>query len=160
MTLTTYDEELCKKIEPNVSTTRERFETLKILHQAGIPTVVWLSPILPFLNDTEENLRGILDDCIQAKVYGIICFGMRLTLREGNREYFFSQLDRLFPNLKERYMRLYGNQYILNSPRNAELMKLFHEICEKNGILHDNKQIFQYLQTMEEKETIQLSFFD
>ena len=130
MTLTTYDEELCKKIEPNVSTTRERFETLKILHQAGIPTVVWLSPILPFLNDTEENLRGILDDCIQAKVYGIICFGMGLTLREGNREYFFSQLDRLFPNLKERYMRLYGNQYILNSPRNAELMKLFHEICE------------------------------
>ena len=160
MTLTTYDEELCKKIEPNVSTTRERFETLKILHQAGIPTVVWLSPILPFLNDTEENLRGILDDCIQAKVYGIICFGMGLTLREGNREYFFSQLDRLFPNLKERYMRLYGNQYILNSPRNAELMKLFHEICEKNGILHDNKQIFQYLQTMEEKESIQLSLFD
>ena len=105
-------------------------------------------------------MRGILDDCIQAKVYGIICFGMGLTLREGNREYFFSQLDRLFPNLKERYMRLYGNQYILNSPRNAELMKLFHEICEKNGILHDNKQIFQYLQTMEEKESIQLSLFD
>lgn len=160
MTLTTYDEGLCKKIEPHVSTTKERFETLKILHQAGIPTVVWLSPILPFLNDTEENLRGILDDCIQARVYGVICFGMGLTLREGNREYFFSQLDRLFPNLKEHYMRLYGNQYILNSPRNAELMKLFHEICEKNGILHDNKQIFRYLQTMEEKETIQLSFFD
>ncbi len=59
MTLTTYDEQLCKKIEPNVSTTKERFEALKILHEANIPTIVWLSPILPFINDTKENLQGI-----------------------------------------------------------------------------------------------------
>ena len=82
MTLTTYDEKLCKIIEPNVSTTRERFETLKILNDAGIPTVVWLCPILPFINDTEENLMGILNYCIEAKVHGIICFGMGLTLRD------------------------------------------------------------------------------
>lgn len=61
MTLTTYDEKLCKKLEPNVSTTKERFETLKQLNEAGIPTVVWLCPILPFINDTEENMRGISD---------------------------------------------------------------------------------------------------
>ena len=59
MTLTTYDEQFCKKIEPNVSTTKERFEALKILHEANIPTIVWLSPILPFINDTKENLQGI-----------------------------------------------------------------------------------------------------
>ncbi len=76
MTLTTYDEALCRKIEPNVSTTRERFAVLKRLRDAGIPTVVWLTPILPFINDTEENIAGILDMCIEAKVYGIICFGM------------------------------------------------------------------------------------
>lgn len=61
MTLTTYDENLCKKIEPNVSTTRERFEALKKLNEAGIPTIVWLCPILPFINDTEENITGILE---------------------------------------------------------------------------------------------------
>ena len=61
MTLTTYDEELCKKIEPNVSTTRERVEALKILRDEGIPTVVWLTPILPFITDTEENIIGILN---------------------------------------------------------------------------------------------------
>jgi DNA repair photolyase len=61
MTLTTYDEELCKIIEPNVSTTKERFEVLKIMRDNKIPTVVWLSPILPYINDTEENIRGILD---------------------------------------------------------------------------------------------------
>ena len=101
MTLTTYDEELCKKIEPNVSTTKERVEALKILRDEGIPTVVWLTPILPFINDTEGNIIGILNYCKEAKVFGIICFGMGVTLREGNREYFYSQLDKKFPKLKE-----------------------------------------------------------
>lgn len=113
MTLTTCDEDLCKKIEPNVSSTRERFEALKHLRDAGIPTVAWLCPILPFINDTLENINGILDYCIEAKVYGIICFGMGMTLREGNREYFYNQLDRLFPGMKERYIKTYGSQYML-----------------------------------------------
>lgn len=151
MTLTTYDEALCRKIEPNVSTTKERFEVLKQLRDAGIPTVVWLTPILPFINDTEKNITSILDLCIEADVYGIICYGMGLTLREGNREYFYEQLDRLFPLLKEKYMRIYGNQYIIESPNNNRLMELFVQTCRQHGIVHDNEQIFQYLHTFEEK---------
>lgn len=151
MTLTTYDEALCRKIEPNVSTTKERFEVLKQLRDAGIPTVVWLTPILPFINDTEKNITSILDLCIEADVYGIICYGMGLTLREGNREYFYEQLDRLFPPLKEKYMRIYGNQYIIESPNNNRLMELFVQTCRQHGIVHDNEQIFQYLHTFEEK---------
>lgn len=161
MTLTTYDEKLCKIIEPNVSSTKERFETLKILHDAGIPTVVWLCPILPFINDTQENVRGILQYCIDAKVYGILCFGMGLTLREGNREYFYKQLDQYFPKMKEKYIQTYGNSYQLNSPRNNELMKLFHQICDANHIVHNNNQIFEYLHTFQKKQdTVQLSLFD
>ena len=150
MTLTTWDEDLCKKLEPNVSTTRERFEALKELHNAGIPTVVWLCPILPFINDTEENIIGILNYCIEAKVYGIICFGMGMTLREGSREYFYMQLDQLFPHMKEKYICTFGSQYELNSPRNISLMRLFHQICAEKGIVHDNRQIFEYLNTFEE----------
>lgn len=161
MTLTTCDEALCKKIEPNVSTTKERVEALKQLHRAGIPTVVWLCPILPFLNDTEENIRGILDYCIEAKVYGILCFGMGMTLREGNREYFYDQLDRLFPHLKEKYIQTYGMQYQLDSPRAPALMKLFHQVCHENGIVHNNDQIFAYLSQFEDKcAPTQLSLFD
>ena len=161
MTLTTYDESLCRKLEPNVSTTQERFETLKLLRKEGIPTVVWLCPILPFINDTEENLTGILNYCVEAKVYGIINFGMGMTLREGSREYFYRQLDKLFPNMKERYIRAYGNQYELASPRSGSLMRLFHETCERNGIVQDNNGIFEYLNTFEQKEKhVQLSFFD
>ena len=151
MTLTTYDEALCRKIEPNVCTTRERFEVLKQLRDAGIPTVVWLAPILPWINDTEENISAILELCVQAKVYGVICFGMGLTLREGNREYFYAQLDRLFPGLKERYMRRYRNQYIIDSPNSGHLMHLFHQTCGTHGIVHSKEQIFSYLQTFEEK---------
>ena len=160
MTLTTYDEDLCKKIEPNVSTTKERVVALNKLHEAGIPTVVWLCPILPFINDTEENIRGILENCIEAKVCGIICFEMGVTLREGNREYFYKQLDRLFPQMKEKYIRTYGMQYQLSSPNNQKLMKLFHQLCKNNGIMHDNKQIFTYLNKFENKNNIQLSLFD
>lgn len=161
MTLTTCDEALCKKIEPNVSTTRERFETLKQLRDAKIPTVVWLCPILPFLNDTRENIEGILDYCIEAKVYGIICFGMGMTLREGNREYFYEQLDRLFPGMKERYKKTYGMEYMINSPDSEQLMRLFHQTCGQNGIVHNNEKIFEYLNLFEDKRSYrQLSLFD
>ena len=161
MTLTTCDENLCRKIEPNVSTTKERFEVLKKLRDLGIPAVVWLTPVLPFLNDTEENISGILDMCMEAKVYGVICFGMGLTLREGNREYFYRQLDCLFPQLKEKYIRTYRNQYMVESPNKNYLMKLFYQKCSKAGIVHDNEKIFQYLHTFEEKKFAkQLSLWD
>ncbi len=158
MTLTTYDEALCRIVEPNVSTTRERFAALEILRDLGIPTVVWLTPILPFLNDTRENIEGILDYCIRAKVKGIICFGMGLTLREGDREYYYAALDRHFPGLKERYIHRYGNAYELPSDRSAELLTLFHDTCQKNGILHDPDECFRYLHEFPEPYE-QLSLF-
>ena len=158
MTLTTFDERLCRLIEPNVATTARRVEVLKRFRDAQVPTVVWLCPILPFINDTEENIRGILDVCIEAGVKGIICFGMGVTLREGDREYFYAQLDRKFAGMKERYIRTYGNRYDVPSPNAHPLMELFHDTCERYGIMHDNHQIFQYLHTFEEKEQ-QLSLF-
>ena len=84
MTLTTYDEELCRKIEPHVSTTRERFEVLMRCKELGIPTLVWMTPILPFINDTRENIEGLLDYCLLAGVRGILVFDVGVTLREGD----------------------------------------------------------------------------
>ena len=160
MTLTTYDEKICKMIEPNVSTTKERFDALKILRDKKIPTVVWLTPILPFINDTEENIMGILNYCKEANVVGIICFGIGLTLRDGNREYFYEQLDKKFPHLKERYIKEYGNSYVIESKNNNKLMKLFHEFCAHNKIMHNNAAIFNYLKLYEQKESSkQLSLF-
>lgn len=159
MTLTTYDEELCRKLEPGVCTTKARFEALKTLRDFGIPTVVWLCPILPFINDTLENINGILDYCEQAGVRGIINFGMGVTLRAGNREYFYRQLDRHFPGLKEDYIRRYGDAYMLDSPRSRELMNLFQRRCGQAGIMYDRDEIFRYLSEFEEKSMPQLSLF-
>lgn len=151
MTLTTYDDALCRILEPNVALTKERFAVLTTLRDLGIPTVVWLCPILPFINDTGENIKQLLQLCVEAKVSGIICFGMGLTLRSGSREYFYEQLDRFFPGLKERYIKAYGENYIVTSPNHHKLMKLFHETCEAHGILHQNDQIFAYLRHMPQK---------
>lgn len=155
MTLTTYDEALCKIVEPNVCTTKKRFEALKILQQNGIPTVVWLSPILPFINDTEENIEGILDYCIDAGVYGIINFGMGMTLREGDREYFYAALDKYFPGLKEQFHHKYGYAYQIASSQNAKLMKLFHKKCRAYGIVDNVEEVFRYLSTFPQKEQYQ-----
>lgn len=159
MTLTTCDEALCRIVEPNVSTTRERFEALSAFREAGIPTVVWLCPILPFINDSEENIRGILDYCVRAGVKGIITFGMGLTLREGDREYFYAALDRYFPGLKRRYVQTYGNAYELPSPNEERLSEIFHETCRANGIMDDAEDCFAYMRQLPPR-AIQQSMFD
>lgn len=159
MTMTTYDETLCKILEPNVSTTKERFETLLQFKEAGIPTVVWLTPILPLINDTEENIRGILEYCVEAGVKGIICFGMGVTLRDGNREYFYKALDKHFPGIKNKYIRTYGNAYDIPSPNNEKLLEIFKEVCVKNGMIYQIKECFQYLHEFPQKYE-QMSLLD
>lgn len=159
MTLTTYDEELCKILEPNVSTTKERFETLKIMRDNGIPTVVWMCPILPHINDTEENIKGILNYCIEAKVKGIIVFGIGLTLREGSREYFYKNLDKHFRGMKEMYIREFGNSYQIDSKNHNRFMEIIKETCQKHNIILGVDEVFNYLRTFEDKNEVnQLSF--
>lgn len=159
MTLTVADDRLCRILEPNVCTSTRRYEVLKEFQARQIPTVVWMTPILPFLTDTEENLRRLLDCCFDAGVKGIVCWNAGLTLREGDREYYYRALDRHFPGLSEQYRRLYGNAYELNSPNSAALMRLFHTECEQRGVLHDPDTCFRYIAELPEKQP-QLSLFD
>ncbi len=158
MTLTTYDDELCRIVEPKVCNTRRRIEVLEEMQKRGIPTVVWLSPILPFINDTEENIRAILEECVRVGVKGVICFGMGLTLREGDREYYYAALDKHFPGLKRKYIECYGNAYNLPSPNERQLYKIFHEICNENGIMSTPDESFRYLNELPEKG-VQISMF-
>ena len=150
MTLTTFDDALCEIIEPHVCNTKRRLEVLAEMQKLGIPTIVWLTPVLPFLNDTEENVSAILHACRDVGVKGIMAFGMGLTLRDGDREYYYAALDRHFPALKERYIRTYGNAYLLPSPHEAGLMKLFTTFCKQNNIMHTPEECFAYLQAFPE----------
>ncbi|MCL2476841.1 radical SAM protein [Candidatus Bathycorpusculum sp.] len=159
ITLTTYDEDLCRKIEPNVSTTGERFEVLETLRKAKIPTIVWISPILPFINDTEENLQGLLDYCIKAGVVGVLYFGFGVTLREGSREYFYAKLDQEFSGLKQKYIQQFGNAYICNSPNSNRLMDIFQSKCQRYGMLYKPEEIFAYLRKFESQEQQRQLFY-
>ena len=151
MTLTTYDDKLCSILEPNVCNTKRRIEVLEMMKERGILTVVWLSPILPFINNTEENITAILEECVRIGVKGIICFGMGLTLREGDREYYYEALDKHFPGLKDKYIKTYGYQYELPSPNTESLMKIFTDICKEHGILYRPEDCFQYMNELPER---------
>lgn len=152
ITLTTADEDLCRKIEPNVCTTKRRVEVLKKLNDADIPTVVWLTPFLPYINDTEENINELLDYCIETNVKGIICFNIGLTLRDGNRQYFYKKLDESFPGLKNRYIEKYGSNYVLESENNRQLMDLFYKKTAENNILNNPDDVFRYLRDFPNKD--------
>jgi DNA repair photolyase len=160
-TLTTYDEDLCKILEPNVCTTKKRFEMLMAMKEEKIPTVVWMSPILPFINDTKENLDGLLDYCIKAEVKGIICFGIGMTLRNGNREYFYQKLDEHFPGLKQKYQQIYGNSYEVGSLNGRALYRKFQDTCKAHNILCTPEEVFAYINEFPyDKGYEQLSLFD
>lgn len=159
MTLTTYDDDLCHILEPNVCITKRRIEVLEEMRKNGIPTIVWLTPILPFINDTEDNITAILNECARVGVKGIINFGMGLTLREGDREYYYAALDRHFPGMKEQYIKQYGNAYDLPSPNAKELMGIFQRICKEKGMLSTPDECFRFMQELPDKYR-QMSIFD
>ena len=159
MTLTTADDNLCKKIEPGVCPTSRRFEVLQACHKAGIPTVVWFSPLLPFINDTKENVEGIVDYCARADVHAIICFGIGVTMREGNREYFYAALDRHFPGLKQRYIQTFGNNYIVNSPNNNALMSHLANLCKRSNIILGTDSVFKWMEEFPDNDPNQPELF-
>ncbi|MBQ3864382.1 MAG: radical SAM protein [Clostridia bacterium] len=159
LTLTTYDDTLCSILEPNVCNTKRRIQVLEAMQERGIPCIVWLTPILPFLNDTEENIRTILEECARVSVKGIICFDMGLTLRDGDREYYYDALDRHFPGLKKQYIERYGNAYQLPSPNARNLMDLFHRFCRAHGIMDDPDSCFSYMHAFPQKHE-QMSLLD
>ncbi len=159
MTITTIDDRLCKILEPNVSVTSERLKALEIFNENGVPTIVWLTPLLPFINDTPENVREIVRACAEVGVKRIISFGLGLTLRDGSREYFYKKLDKYFPNLKEKYIEKYGKSYLIPSPNVALLRKVLYKECKKYGINCSDRENFKFKERFP-MSSEQLSIFD
>lgn len=161
ITLTTYDDQLTSIIEPNVALTSRRIEVLNIMKEHHIPTVVWLCPILPFINDNKDNISKILNACKEADVKGIICFGMGVTLRKGDREYFYQKLDQHFKGVKDKYIKTYGDSYYCPSLNEKDLMTYFNQFCIDNNILYQPQTVFDYLSTLNVgNQNQQLSLFE
>ena len=156
ISITADDDTLSKIIEPGAATSSERFIALKKLSDAGIFCGVLMMPILPFINDTEENITAIVNEAKKAGAKFIYpAFGV--TMRQGNREYFFEQLDKYFPGYKEKYISKYRNNYVCTSPKARKLWSLFTMLCKHNNILYDMKDITYAYKRPYENE--QLSLF-
>ncbi len=132
-TITTADDELAKKIEPAAPSPTERFEAIKELNRNGIYAGITLMPVLPFINDTEQHIQNLVNKAIESGTKYIIPF-IGLTLREGSREYFYTQLDKSFEGTKEKYINTFGLSYSCNSPNADALYKLLFEAMEKHKI--------------------------
>lgn len=142
MTITTADDSLCKKIEPNVATSSERFATIKKLSANGVFAGILLMPVLPFLEDNEENISSIIKLAHENGAKFIYpAFGV--TLRQNQREWFYSKLDEHFPSIKRKYIMQYGNAYECHSPKAKELWRLFQGECDRLGISYKMDEIIQ-----------------
>lgn len=142
MTITTSDDNLCRKLEPNVSLSSERFEALSEISSTGIPCGITLMPLLPFIEDDEKNVLSIVRKARECGVkYIYPSFGV--TLRQNQREYYFNKLEEIFPddNLKEKYIKQFGMSYQCSSPNYKKLYSVFNNECEKLGIISDMKSI-------------------
>lgn len=154
-TITTYDDDLCKKIEPNVSVSSDRFKAIKKLSNKGIFTGVQIWPILPFINDTEDNIKNIVQAAAEngAKY---VCGYFAVTLRQNQRIYFYNQLDKLFPGLKQKYIKIYGDSYECHSINRKELWKVLVSECEKYGLLYKMVDIRREIKRKYENEQMTL----
>ncbi|MBC8062049.1 MAG: radical SAM protein [Clostridiaceae bacterium] len=142
ITITTCDDELCKKIEPNVAVSSKRFAALKQLSANGIFAGILLMPVLPFLEDNAENISSIISIAHESGAKFIYpAFGV--TLRQNQRVWYYKKLDQLFPTLKQKYIKQYGNDYECRSPKAKELWQLFKEECESHGILYKMVDIIE-----------------
>jgi len=140
MTITTADNDLCKLVEPHAASADERFGALAELSDAGIFCGVLMMPILPFINDNEENITRIVENAAKAGAR-FIYPAMGMTLRNGNREYYYEKLDEHFPGVKDKYIKHYGTRYQCSSLKAKTLWRVFKDECGRHGLLSDMKSI-------------------
>jgi DNA repair photolyase len=156
VTITCDKDELSKVIEPKVSSSSERFKALKTFCDNGIDAGILLMPILPFINDTEENVRGIVRLAIDSKAKFIYPF-FGVTLRDKQREFYYDNLEKSFPGLKNKYIERYGKNYSCESDNAKELYSLLAKLCDEAKILHRMEDINKLFEMNKEFE--QLSLF-
>lgn len=142
LTITTASDILGKKIEPNVAESSRRFSAIKKLSDNGIFSGILLMPVLPFLEDNEDNISGIIRLAYENGAKFIYpAFGV--TLRLNQREWYYKKLDEHFPTLRQRYINQFGNAYECRSPKAKALSQLFQKECDRLGLLYKMEDIIK-----------------
>jgi len=143
-TITTYDDALCKKVEPKVAVTSRRLKALRELSRAGIFTGVMMWPLLPFINDTEENVKNIITAAAESGADFVVPY-FGVTLRQNQRLYFYQQLDKLFPGVKQKYISSYKDNYECRCSNQEKLSQLLAAECRRHGLMHKMSDVREAL---------------
>lgn len=155
ITITCAEDDTAKLVEPYAATSSERFSALAQLSDAGIFAGVLMMPILPFINDNERNLRGIVRRAKDAGA-GFVSPSFGLTLRENQRDFYYDKLKERWPGLDERYRRTYGEKYSCDSPKAKSLYYAFCDECVKQGMLYRMEDIISFYK--QRREPHQMAF--
>ncbi len=156
-TITTPNDELSKIIEPNVCVSSRRLKAIKILNDNGIFAGIMMNPVLPFITDNEKDIKELVKLASENGAKFIHTY-MGITLRENQRDYYYEKLDENFKELKEKYMKYYGDRYDCIAPNYKKLYKVFTEECDKYGILYNMEDIIKAYKKMKINNK-QISFF-
>lgn len=135
LTVTCADDGLSRKLEPGVAPSSERFGAVRALAEAGLYTGISVAPVLPFLTDDDGNIRGLVERAAAAGAK-YVYLETGVTLRMNQRDYYYRQLDRLFPGLSGRYRETYGDRYHCTTPRYREVRRVLAEACKRHGLLY------------------------
>jgi DNA repair photolyase len=161
LTITTADDALSRIVEPHAPLSSARFRAIRELSGRGIHCGILMMPVLPFIEDTEENVIAIVH---KAKEHGakFIYADFGVTLRANQRVHFLRMLDENFPGLKKQYIETFRNEYICPSPNQTALWKVFKRECESAGILYRMQDIIRDYRKAEvcENSAEQTSFLD
>jgi DNA repair photolyase len=157
ITITTFSDELCRRIEPNVTPPSVRFGAIGKLADAGLFCGILLMPILPFINDTEENIACIIRAAAQVGARFVYPW-LGVTLRQNQRLYFYQQLDKYFPGLKSKYQAVFGESYECRARDGKRLYRIFESLCTQYGLLFRMPDIISAYKIP--KTHKQISFFE
>ncbi len=152
--ITTYSDQTSKLIEPNSATTKERYNILSECNKRGIETVVWINPILPYINDSVESIKSILQNCKKYGVKAIITLGLGLNINDDDREYFFKNIYNNFPSVRDRYVEQFSEDNNISTPKNITLENIIFKYCLDNNMMYGIEKIFEYLNEFPERESL------
>ncbi len=156
-TITSANDILSRKIEPNVCASSKRFKAMKQLSEQGLFVGTLLTPIIPFITDSEENIKEVIRLSAENGAKFVYSIG-GVTLRENQREYFYKELDKFFPRLKEKYIKSFGSSYFCY-PLNKNLKKIFRAECNKYGLLYKMEDIIKAYKKNDEIEQLRIGEF-
>lgn len=157
ITITIADDDLASRIEPGAPVSSRRFSAIHKLTEQGIYAGILMTPILPFISDTPENILTIVKLAAENGAR-FIYPSMGMTLRDGQREYFYGALDKLWPGFQWKYIKAFGNSYQCLSPNHQKLYPLFQRECEHWGIAYRMPDIIQGIYNSAGGRQLELGF--